>query len=119
MKTIFNILDKRSFSLVWWLSLLLILIIAGADIASGNYNVSGPFFVLPILLASWYGSKRSGVSLAIFSAAVWIISRKVINPDNFNLNPVIYEGMLQMVAYSLLAIITTNFRSVYSVEVVS
>jgi hypothetical protein len=51
MKTIFNILDKRSFSLVWWLSLLLILIIAGADIASGNYNVSGPFFVLPILIA--------------------------------------------------------------------
>jgi len=119
MKTIFNILDKRPFSLIWWLSILMILIIAGIDIASGNLIVSGPFFVLPILLASWYGSKRSGILLAIFSTAVWVISRTLINSYNFNLEPIIYDGISHFVAYSLLAIMITNFRSVHRFEVVA
>jgi diguanylate cyclase (GGDEF)-like protein len=119
MKTIFNILDKRSSSLIWCLSLLLTLIITGADIATGNIVSSEPFFVIPILLASWYGSKKSGVLLAIFSTLAWVISKILNNTYNFSPEPIIYNGVLHLVAYTLLAIIITDFRSVYRVEVVA
>jgi diguanylate cyclase (GGDEF)-like protein len=119
MKTIFNILDKRSFSLIWWLSIILVLIIAAVDIAAGIYIVSGPFLVLPVLLASWYGSKRSGILSAVFATAVWVITRKVINSNNINPEILIYDGISYLTAYSMLAIITTNFRSVHRAEVVA
>jgi diguanylate cyclase (GGDEF)-like protein len=95
------------------------LVIAGANIATGNIISTEPFFVLPIILASWYGSKRSGVLLAIFSTTALVISRKLTNSYNFSLEPIIYDGVSHLVAFSLLAIIITNFRSVHRVEVVA
>ncbi|MCW8930909.1 MAG: GGDEF domain-containing protein [Gammaproteobacteria bacterium] len=116
MKTIFSILDKRSPSLIVWSSVLLMLLIVIIDIATGNIIFFQPFLVLPILLASWYGSKRAGLLLAIFSTLTWIISREIVNTDSFNLQLVIYSGISNLVAYSLLAILITNFRNVHRVE---
>ena len=119
MKTIFNILDKRPYSLIWWSSLILVMIITGVNIAVGDAISVEPFFVLPILLASWYGSKRSGVLLAVFSTLMWAISEIIINPYKFSAGNIIYNGVSYLVAYSLLAVLITNFRSVHRVEVVA
>jgi diguanylate cyclase (GGDEF)-like protein len=119
MKTIFNILDKRSYSLIWWSSLTLMVIIAGANFAIGDTISLEPFFVLPILLASWYGSKRSGVLLAIFSALICAILKIVINPYKLDTVSIIYNGISYLGAYSLLAVLITNFRSVHRVEAVA
>ena len=119
MKTIFNILDKRPYALIWWSSLTLMVVIASANFAIG-YTISlEPFFVLPILLASWYGSKRSGVLLAIFSGLLCAILKIVINPYKFGTESIIYNGISYLGAYSLLAVLITNFRSVHRIEAVA
>ncbi|MEJ2544000.1 MAG: GGDEF domain-containing protein [Calditrichaceae bacterium] len=119
MKTIFNILDKRPYALIWWSSLTLMVLIAGVNIAVGDVISIEPFFVLPILLASWYGSKRSGVLLAIFTSLIWAISEIVINQYGFSTENIFYNWFSYLLAYSLLAVLITNFRSVHRVEVVA
>lgn len=121
MKTIFSVLDKRSPSLIGWLSLalVLVLVITVADVVFGDLFSAGPFFFLPIALAGWYGSKRSGISLAVFSAALWVISRICIGARGFSPGPVIYDGVSHLAAYAFLAVIITNFRSVHRVEVLA
>ena len=119
MKTIFNVLDKRSPSFIGWLSLALVLVISVADVVFGDLFSAGPFFFLPIALASWYGSKRTGISLANFSTALWIISRICIGAHGFSPEPVIYDGVSHLAAYTFLAVIITNFRNVHRVEVLA
>ena len=119
MKTIFNILDRRPYALIWWSALTLIVIIAVVNIAVGDVFSLEPFFVLPILLVSWYGSKRSGILLAVFSTLIWATSEIVINPYKFSTGKIIYDGVSYLAAYSLVAVLITNFRSVHRVEVVA
>jgi len=119
MKTIFNILDKRPYTFIWWSSLTLMALIAGVNIAIGDVISIEPFFVLPILLASWYGSKRSGVLLAIFSGLLCAVLKIVINPNKLGTESIIYNGISYLGAYSLLAVLITNFRSIHRIKAVA
>ena len=73
MKTIFNILDKRSNKYIWRLSLLMALILSGFVVAFGEVFYFEPFYVLPITLASWYGSNKAGLMLALFTVLVLVL----------------------------------------------
>jgi len=119
MKTIFNILDKRSFSLIWWLAFLVTLLIIILDFVTGNIFYSEPFFVLPILIASWYGSKKAGILMAICSTVIWFILKNLIYDNNFSLEQTIFAWLSHFIAYILLAIMITNFRNVHRIEVVA
>ena len=119
MKTIFSALDKHSDRLIWWLSLLFSLVIAAVAFITAKFIYLEPFLVLPIVFASWYGSNRAGVLLALISSVVLAVSREWLSASNFSVESVIYDGVSHFIAYSILAILITNFRSVHRVEVVA
>ncbi len=77
------------------------------------------FLFLPIVLISWYGSKKAGVFLAFISTIAWAFSIKFITTYNMDVWPYIFSVLSHLCAYSLLAIIITNFRSVHRVEVIA
>jgi diguanylate cyclase (GGDEF)-like protein len=119
MKTIFGALDKRSARLIWWLSLLFSLAIVTAAFITARFVYLEPFLVLPIVLASWYGSNRAGMFLALISSVVLAVSREWLSASSFSLESVIYDGVSHLIAYSILAILITNFRSVHRAEVLA
>lgn len=119
MKTIFSILDKRSPLLIWFLSLLMMLAIFSCEIAVGNIISFEPFSFLPIMLVSWYGSKKAGFLLAILSTVAWVIFSKTTNLYGQDIASYIFNAIAHLAAYSLLAIMMTNFRNVHRVEVVA
>ena len=119
MKTIFSALDKRSARQIWWLSLLFSLVIVTVAFITSRFVYLEPFLVLPIVLASWYGSNRAGMFLALISSVVLAVSREWLNASNFSLESVIYDGVSHLIAYSVLAILITNFRSVHRAEVLA
>ena len=119
MKTIFSALDKRSARLIWWLSLLSSLVIAAVAFITAKFVYLEPFLVLPIVFASWYGSNRAGVFLALISSVVLAVSREWLSASNFSLESVVYDGVSHFMAYSILAILITNFRSVHRAEVLA
>jgi diguanylate cyclase (GGDEF)-like protein len=119
MKTIFSTFDERSARLIWRLSLLSSLMIAAVAFVTEKYIYLEPFLVLPIVFASWYGSNRAGVFLALITSVVLAVSREWLSASTFSLQFVIFDGLSHLIAYSILAILITNFRSVHRVEVVA
>ena len=119
MKTIFSALDERSARLIWRLSLLSSLLIVAVAFVTAKFNYLEPFLVLPIVFASWYGSNRAGVFLALISSVVLGVTREWHSTSTFSLQSVVIDGASHFIAYSILAILITNFRSVYRVEVVA
>ena len=119
MKTIFSTFDERPARLIWRLSLLSSLVIAAVAFVTEIYIYLEPFLVLPIVFASWYGSNRAGVFLALITSVVLAVSREWLSASTFSLQSVIFDGLSHLIAYSILAILITNFRSVHRVEVVA
>ena len=119
MKTIFSALDKRSARLIWRLSLLSSLVIVAVAFFTAKFIYLEPFLVIPIVFASWYGSNRAGVFLALISSVVLALSREWFGGSGFSLASIIFDGVSHFIAYSILAILITNFRSVHRVEAVA
>jgi diguanylate cyclase (GGDEF)-like protein len=74
--------------------------------------------VLPVLLVSWYGSNKAGLSLAVLSAILISVVR-FIEPSLEGSIYDFYNIIVTLIAYSVVALIVTNFRKVHRVEVIA
>lgn len=68
----------RSTKLQLWIALpLLIALIGGLDLASGYELSFSIFYVLPISIAAWGGSRRQALILSLLSAVTWFAADHV------------------------------------------
>ncbi|ALP53423.1 hypothetical protein Tel_09825 [Candidatus Tenderia electrophaga] len=51
----------------------LVLVLGGVDYISGTELSFAVFYTAPIMLAGWYGGGRVGLTVALVSAAVWVL----------------------------------------------
>ena len=116
MKTIFNVLDKRSNKYIWRSSLLLMVILSGLAIAFDRIVFLEPFYIFPIALASWYGSKKAGLILALLSSLAILLIKGIVFQNYFVAYNILLYGLPNAIAYSGLAILITNFRNVHREE---
>ncbi len=72
------------------------------------------FYVFPITLASWYGSKKSGIFLALVTTILLLFIHAI--HTGFDTSIWLMYGLPCAVGYTALAILITNFRSVHRVE---
>lgn len=72
------------------------------------------FYVFPIIIVSWYGSKRSGVILAIVSSLVLLFGNAL--QSGFVAIKILSYGIPCALSFSALAILITNFRNVHREE---
>jgi len=114
MKTLFSTLDKRPAKYVWRLALLTVLVLSGISAAFGNIIFLELFYVFPITLASWYGSKKTGVSLALVSSFLLLLINEI--QSDFDATKIVTYGLPCFISFSVLAILITNFRNVHRVE---
>ena len=96
MKTIFNILENRPSLLIWWLGFIFAMILVFADVVVGNTFTLEPFLIFPIILSSWYGSKRAGVLLAIFTTVAWFISNELFSSQNLSYVHTFYNTVIHL-----------------------
>ena len=71
MLRIIKYLGKLTKSLVFAISLALVLIIGTIDFLAGPEISLLVFFMLPIFVAVWFVGKRAGISVSILSGVVW------------------------------------------------
>ncbi len=72
------------------------------------------FYVFPVTIASWYGSKKSGVLLALLSSALLVLIK--IWHEGFHAIMLLSYALPCAISLSILAILVTNFRNVHRVE---
>jgi len=99
--------------------MLAVLFLTALVVAFGNVVYLEPFYALPITLASWYGSRKSGILLTLFSLLLLILAKVITMPDHEGVQIYLLEYTSYAIAYVSLAIIVTNFRNIHRVEVMA
>ncbi len=59
-------------SVLWTLCSVLVLLVGLADYVSGPQLMFSDFYLIPIAVASWYRSRRSGMLMAVLSTLTWL-----------------------------------------------
>jgi diguanylate cyclase (GGDEF)-like protein len=67
-------LDKQSRSLLVFVGVIFIGIIGFIDYLTGNEFGFSIFYVLPIILVTWFTNQRLGFMISFFSAIVWLVA---------------------------------------------
>jgi diguanylate cyclase (GGDEF)-like protein len=119
MKTIFNILDDRRPRLIWLLS---ILAIAGICVTMHliDNRVDLEFLLaLPVLLSSWYGGGKTGVSIAILAAVSLLVTNWTLGSFQSNDISPVYGSLVALFSYLFIGVIVTNFRKAHRFETVA
>jgi len=119
MKTIFNILDKRKPRLIWLLSVFAIALICVAVFLANNNVDLRLLLVIPVLLASWYGGRKTGAAIAILTAISLFATNYSLHFYKDNNISKAYDILIALVVYLFISIIITNFRKVYGIEIVA
>ncbi len=119
VKRLLNILDKRSYKYIWRASVLAVLLLTGLVVVLGNIVLLEPFYAIPVTLASWYGSRKSGILLTLFSALILLLAKVIFLQAPVSAPTYFFESLAFILAYLGLAIIVTNFRNIHRVEVLA
>ena len=119
MKTIFNILDERKPRLIWILSILTIFVICLAIILFKNIIDLKPLLVIPVLLASWYGGRKTGASIAALTALSLLLTNYNYSSEHFYISSSPYDSIVVLIAYLFISTIVTNFRKVHGIEIIA
>ncbi|MDO8413432.1 MAG: GGDEF domain-containing protein [Gallionellaceae bacterium] len=77
MKKVFDkvnfVLDKCSRTQISLISMAFVAFIALIDIVVGYEIAISIFFLIPIVISTWYGSHRAGITCSILSAIIWFV----------------------------------------------
>ncbi len=119
MKTILSILDKRGPELIWWLSFLAIFAICYTMLVIKRDIDLQPLLVIPILVASWYGSSKAGASLALLTAILLFAVKWFSGAFHVSAPTAVIDAAIALFVYLFIGVIVTNFKKVHKVEVVA
>lgn len=117
MKTIFSILDDRAPKTILLLSLLMILGLIIVHVVVGKVIDVGPIYIFSVLFASWYGSKKAGIFVAIFSTIVLAAITNIYSQVSVETSELLLFCIPYFIAFSGSAILITDFRNVHRIEV--
>ncbi len=117
MKTIFSILERRSPNAIYFLSLLILLVVSLLSVALQNTLSLEPFYIFAILFASWYGSRKAGIIVALMSTTALVVAKAYILQYAIGALELVYIAAPYGATFLILAVLITNFRNVHRVEV--
>jgi diguanylate cyclase (GGDEF)-like protein len=117
MKSMLKIFDNRSYKYVWRASVLMVLLLTGLIAIFGNIVFFVPFYAIPITLASWYGSRKTGILLTLFSALTLTTAKIIAVQSSMSVPLDLFDSLSFLLAYLGVAFIVTNFRDLHRIEV--
>jgi diguanylate cyclase (GGDEF)-like protein len=97
----------------------MVLLLTCLVVAFGDIVFLEPFYAIPIALASWYGSRKSGILLTLLSFIVLILAKAVATQNHDDAQTYLLEFVSFTTAYLSLAVVVTNFRNIHRVEVIA
>ena len=116
MKTLLKFLDKMSFASIVAIAVLTTLIVGVADFMIGHEVSTALFYVLPIAIAVWYGSRKLGILVSMLAAATWLITD--IGAGQQYSHPAIlpWNTFMRLAIFLLIALLLAAFRGLLRTE---
>ena len=116
MKTILDVFERYSFGHVTLIGALSTLGISAVSIQIDNASLLEPLYLFPIVLVSWYGGKTSGLTLAVFSIVLLLISNIIVNDSSILSFSYFFYLALRFIAFYSIAVLVIDFRKVHNSE---
>jgi len=116
MKTILDVFERYSFGHVTLIGALSTLGISAVSIQIDNASLLEPLYLFPIVLVSWYGGKTSGLTLAVFSIVLLLISNIIVNDSSILSFSYFFYLALRFIAFYSIAVLVIDFRMVHNSE---
>jgi len=119
MKTLLRALENRSENTVLIISIVFTLLLSTLSLFLDSPITIFPFFVLPVLLVSWYGGNKAGILLSFFTVSIILIFNYLSYTQPIDNYLLVFSAVSLLVTCLLLAILVTNFQKVHKIEVVA
>ncbi|MDP1526303.1 MAG: diguanylate cyclase [Rhodocyclaceae bacterium] len=88
-------------SIILVLCVLITLLVGYLHMLSGLAYEFHVFFILPLLVVSWYNGRRFGVGLAVLAAIEWFIADRYLAGDQADVVPLIFNTVMRLAIFIL------------------
>lgn len=117
MATIFGILEAQSHATIRQLSIVMVFLLGVAQYLVGARIDVSPFFVLPVLINSWYGNSRTGFFVAFLSVLTLFVARAAGSSATLTSFYSLLTVLPHFLAYLIFTMLVINFRNTLRIQV--
>ncbi|MBA3059460.1 MAG: GGDEF domain-containing protein [Gammaproteobacteria bacterium] len=100
----------RSGILVW--CVLITLLVGYLHTLTGLAYEFHVFFILPVLIVSWFNGKQFGYGMAVLAAVEWFIADQALATDQANVLPLIFNTLMRLAIFVFGAWLIGDMRRV-------
>jgi len=104
-------LEKRSKSATISFAVFLALLVGITDYLTGKEISFSIFYLLPILLVTWYVSKILGIYFSLFSSLEWLIADQLSNPSYSHPTIPFWNMSVRLLFFLIIVFITSGLKS--------
>lgn len=116
MKIFFNILYTKPTRYILVGCIFSTIILSLIAYLIGNLFLVYPAFTISIVFGSWFGSKKAGYILSIFTIGLSVFVLMSLSNYNFSIIDYLIFGFTHLFFYLILSTLVTNFRKAHRFE---
>lgn len=116
MKPILTYLENLSAKNIFVLAIMLTIVIGGIDILIGNEISTTLLYFLPIIICTWYGSRRQGTAISLLASIIWLLTD--IGSGTIYSHPaiMIWNTFMRLVIFLFITRLLSAFRDIMRSE---
>ena len=116
MKTFLSVLDDYNKTIVIFVCSFAIVLISSSGFLFKNIEQLEVFYLLPLVVISWYGGRTAGFTIVVFIAAMFLLVKIVLlESASLPISDVFYFTS-RLAVYFLIALLIIDFRNVHNEE---
>lgn len=96
---------------------VLVLVVGLADYATGPELMFSDFYLIPIAVASWYRSRRSGMLMAVLSTLTWLTIDAASSPSPDRPLLAYHNAVMNLIFYVIVAYALSGLRASRQMQV--
>lgn len=104
-------LEKRSNFIIISFAAFLALVVGVTDYLTGKEISFSIFYLLPILLITWYVSRTLGIYFSVLSSLEWLIADRLTNPIVSNVTIPYWNMSVRLLFFLIIVLITSGLKS--------
>jgi len=109
-------LEKRK-PIFWMVSgVICIALIGGLDYLTGYEIAFSLFYLIPVVLVTWYAGKRAGIAASVASALVWLLADLLAGHAYAHPVISIWNGLIRLSFFIIVASLLSDLRKAHQVE---
>lgn len=111
LTTIDGLLRRIPPALLVGAALLLVAALGMVDHVAGLELSFSIFYIAPIALVSWYGSRRQGLLLSVASAMVWLAVDRASGPAYAHVFIPVWNGLVRLGFFALITVLLASLKA--------